>query len=150
MTLRSITGKYDAPNVDFCAPLHRDGENCTADKQFAGFSIGDSVCNIPRGLTAPCVPLVKLLTPPCSKCTTRNDLCDARRGLSCRWGGNCLQHVCAQRASDDDVGIHKRYCTPVQIDIYRHERHAEACRPSVARVKPVPGVLYKDRDRTIR
>lgn len=112
------------PRVNVCLSLQKVGEKCTADKQCAGFSSGDSLCNIPRGSTGTCVRIVKLLTALGEACSPINDHCDARRGLSCRWGGNGLKFVCAQRASDDDNGISNRYCTSGA------DRRLSSCKPS--------------------
>lgn len=148
VTLRSNTENYGVPNVDFCAPLQEEGEKCTAEKQCAMFSTGDIVCNMPRWSTGTCVPIVKLLTSPVQKCYQRNDECDAQRGLSCRRGGNDLQYVCTQRASDVDVGIQKRDCTPgADRRLSSYKPHNDVSTECCKGKKHVLRVFSKDRER---
>lgn len=95
-----------------CALSQQDGGLCMSEQQCAGYLIGDSVCNIPKDNIGRCTPIYMLLTTVNVSCDISEDMCDARRGLSCRWVGGGLRFACTQRASDGDIGITSRFCTP--------------------------------------
>lgn len=69
------------------------------------------LCNIPSGSSGLCQNPDSLIKTLGADCSQSNDLCDARRGLSCRFSAPMNKSVCMQRGRYQDVRL-TRFCTP--------------------------------------
>lgn len=99
-----------------CAPTQAENRPCREDAHCNRLFNNPSraaalICNVPRGDVGRCVRETALIRVLGAPCTPSLDLCDARRGLSCRRAGPAGGFVCQQAAVARDSGV-ARYCTP--------------------------------------
>lgn len=91
-----------------CAPTQLLGGLCALDRHciipFERHPRSDRVvCNRGRRSMGICAKMSQLRTQLGDVCTLRHDLCDARRGLSCRWAPALRAAVCQHRFGFADV-----------------------------------------------
>lgn len=100
-----------------CAPTQPLGGLCTENRHCtAPFNLRPRldrvICNLPRssGLVGVCAKTSQLKRKLGDPCNYRSDLCDARRGLSCRWASSLKRAACQHRF--DLLGDGFSYCKP--------------------------------------
>lgn len=100
-----------------CFATKAELEPCTTREQCTRFPhrkfgriYDDALCNIAKGSIGICVTESRLLKSLGARCSVKKDMCDARRGLSCRWSVRLRKAVCQQKNKPGDEAA--AYCTP--------------------------------------
>lgn len=109
-----------APAPGMPCRLHNECQGYDPPAQSGRFLLLCNFIRNRRGLCARAADLLKTLGAPCNP---RHDLCDAERGLSCRWWHAKRRFVCQQAASDRDTPIYykqdNRFCDPTKPSLSR-------------------------------
>lgn len=114
----SLYGTDNSGYEGTCSKSPKLGEKCKLDNECYGADPDNVslVCNVVKNRIGTCENEDKFIRKLGGKCNQKRDMCDHRRGLSCRWYKPLKKSVCMQRANDNDTPVYykrdTRYCDP--------------------------------------